>query len=132
MCDVLSHLPDHNYWRREPHRSQTSTSTSEVFMHCLDDDIILLTVRLVPPRSVSERPAGERQQEIQPLQEPVEDDVTPLPLWPSPYGLQPGGLPPSAFNAVAEMLMAWLTDSIQPGDVSLLQGTDLVWRSSVL
>eukprot|EP00064_Thunnus_orientalis_P014542 superscaffoldBa00002541_g14588 len=58
---------------------------------------------------VQGRTAGGRQQEIQPrvLQEPVDDiqhdDVTATPLWPGPYGPQPGGLPPSAFNAVAEM-----------------------------
>ncbi|XP_042249980.1 uncharacterized protein LOC121884932 isoform X2 [Thunnus maccoyii] len=66
---------------------------------------------------VQGRTAGGRQQEIQPriLQESVDDiqhdDVTVPPLWPGPYGPQPSGLPPSAFNAVAEMVMAWMTHS---------------------
>ncbi|KAL7383593.1 hypothetical protein ABVT39_014098, partial [Epinephelus coioides] len=57
----------------------------------------------------------ERTTQPGPLQQPVDDvdydDVMALPLWPSVYGPQPGGLPPTAFNTVAAMIMAWMTDS---------------------
>ncbi|KAL7381350.1 hypothetical protein ABVT39_004544 [Epinephelus coioides] len=57
----------------------------------------------------------ERTAQPGPLQQPVDDvdynDVMALPLWPSVYGPQPGGLPPTAFNTVAAMIMAWMTDS---------------------
>ncbi|KAL7382023.1 hypothetical protein ABVT39_015304 [Epinephelus coioides] len=51
-----------------------------------------------------------------PLQQSVDDveydDVVAQLLWPPIDGPQPGGLPPAAFKAVVEMIMAWMTDSL--------------------
>nr|XP_033482604.1 splicing factor U2af large subunit B-like [Epinephelus lanceolatus] len=141
MCDVPTPLHDHLYWRREPHRSpqeeqpapSTSASTSEVAggrkrqreesrSRGTEEDRRCRSRSRSPQPSTSTpqaRPEDvqleERTSQPGPLQQPVDDvdydDVMALPLWPSVYGPQPGGLPPTAFNEVAAMIMAWMTDS---------------------
>ncbi|XP_026214778.1 uncharacterized protein LOC113161419 [Anabas testudineus] len=126
-CDVPSHLRDHSYWRREKSRSTDETAGSRKRQREQESSSRTLEEppqrRLRGDRSPSPQPSTsapaarmegvqleDGRQEIQP-RDLQEDDVMSLPLWPSPYGPQPGGLPHSAYDAAVEMVMGWLTDS---------------------
>ncbi|KAI9545910.1 hypothetical protein NQZ68_032623 [Dissostichus eleginoides] len=127
MSELSSHLCDHNYWRRDPSSSQSSTNRQaargrkrkgrqsrgpeEPPQRRLREGSSspqppTPTPTSTPPQAMLE----EVWLDVHPgpLQEPVEgpqpDGATALPLL-----SEPPGLSPAAFDVVSEMIMAWMS-----------------------
>ncbi|KAM8746567.1 uncharacterized protein AB9X84_014782 [Acanthopagrus schlegelii] len=114
MCLVSSHLRDHSYCRTEPSRSQRSTDTDQAAgsrkrrrqqegSSSASEEPPERRLRLSPRPSTSApqpRPEGVLLESDRPgaIQQPVWGDSQPF-------------LSSASFDAVAETIMAWLTDS---------------------
>ncbi|CAK6955147.1 uncharacterized protein LOC121884932 isoform X2 [Scomber scombrus] len=106
-------------WREQDSSFRSSEEPPE--RRFREDAAVLSERSLSPQPSTSTPPASlegvqlEQDIQVRVPQEPVgdsqQDDLTAPPAWPSPYGPQPGGLSPSAYNLMAEMVMAWMMDS---------------------